>query len=251
MNYKELATKHNIKQVVHHLTFMQVDNIHSDDLEEITFKAASRTLDEHGNVLLEENFETDGSLKRKVQRTTNDAGKIIEVVEDFEGTTQRFTYEYDGDLVKRELMHYEMGGADTTEYTWNGELLQSKVCLDEDGEESFRENVIYDDEKRIQEVETYQWGAKQFSTEYEYDDQGKILKEIHANGEDYIENEVVYTHNEKGQIEKAVTTDADDFVMRTETHEYDEEGLRIKSEETFSRPGRPDQTVVRNIEYIR
>jgi antitoxin component YwqK of YwqJK toxin-antitoxin module len=249
MNEKDIAQL-NVRMITHFMS-VPLPNSAGDQLIITRYKAAERELDEHGNVVAERFFDENEALSREVKRAVDEQGRVTEVLEHFDAIDQRFTYEYEGEgeKVLKEFQHYDDGTAETTNFTWEGENLVLKLKIDDDNEEAVREVLIYDEKGRLQEVEKYEWGNKSFSIEYEFDADNNISKEVFADGEDYIENEVAHAYNEAGKPVTAVTTDSKDVVVRQQAHEYDERGLCVRTVETYSRPDRDDQEVVREYEY--
>lgn len=256
-----------IKKTILYKEDILPEGLSSNETTTRKYVFSSTTYDRQGNVLVEERFSPEGHVEDRVENEYDDQGRLLVYKNIIQGeVAEHKSWEYDGDKVLREFIHYVDGSKDAVVYAYdeNGRVV-SATQYDEDGElesetlfeydggtvkEISRdaEGEITEEKKSVSEndKETYQYRKDHFSGDvlalgYEYDDQGRLA--------------VTYRYDEEGNIlEKAAYEyDANNHVVRINQQAgdtssdvlftYDDSGNTVKQVEQ-----QQDGTIVSSIE---
>lgn len=142
-----------------------------------------------------------------------------------------FTYDKNGNIFKKAGCDYE-NGEFTTEYTYNGNLLEKKVTEGTNSEVTVYE---YDEKGRLirldSQCETFRDGKmidESYIDEYKYDKKGRVVYEKTTYPYSTDVHEITYTFNSKGFHTKIVTDDYNGLYINILKFKYNKAGDLIK-----------------------
>jgi hypothetical protein len=161
---------------------------------------------------VKETLETEGQISESVERVFDEKGRLVS-----------------------ETKHYQEGGSDITNYTYEGDKLVLKATSDSDGEEGEKEIWEYNDDKLIKEIKVDLFGETVFEREYEYDDEGHISSLTEISYHDELPEKTISLYDEDGRLYVEKRYNGKGNLIARTTIEYDE----------YNRPGLYEEENVR------
>jgi antitoxin component YwqK of YwqJK toxin-antitoxin module len=228
-----------------------------DNGEETTVNKEIYTYDANGNILTEKRYE-GGELYYEFRYTYTASGKLESETHNWNGEESwtRYTYdEHDNILTEKQGSGEEVDTSRTYENTYEngkltevkiyrGETLDERICYDadgneileigySDGEESYRSESTYENDKLVKNVVSYDGQQKSIAL-YIYDAKGNLTERSYTYGDDEPQRKV-YTYNDSGDV------------IGLKAYEGDElEGEYTLTYETVT----VSKEVAKNIEYL-
>ncbi len=239
---------------------------------------------ENGNLILDKTFDMSGDLENCIKREYNSQNQIVKE-ELFDGidenpyesrvniydqrglvtisrvsyaedeVEERFTYNADGNLLKKEVVYPDGDSYVEVELQWNGRLLQSATEYDDDGEENILRNYQYDQQEHLTEMvveekslldkhtETYEYEGDLITRQVLYNLKGKpvsitiniydgrqlIGKTVETDSR-YLKT--IFDYDADGNKTRERIYNRKDVLLTDKIFVYNEKGLEIKEEIT-------------------
>lgn len=202
--------------------------------------------DENGNMVVQIEFEADGSEKYRILHTYGEDGLLLKTVKTDSGRRLRsqnsYAYEYDADgRTTREITYKENGDVKSTrEYTYDarGNLVLSSFS---DGTLSWQTQYEYDEHGNQTK---YSRDGK--TTFYTYDESGNRIEEAYYDEDGGLNSRSVYEYTSDGLLQKETSYDADGALNWQYENKYDGHGNLIEIASLFySYDGEPVSGVTR------
>ncbi len=240
--------------------------------------------DENGNLILDKTFDISGDLENCIKREYNSQNQIVKE-ELFDGidenpyesrvniydqrglvtisrvsyaedeVEERFTYNADGNLLKKEVVYPDGDSYVEVELQWNGHLLQSATEYNDDGEENILRSYQYDQQEHLTEMvveekslldkhtETYEYEGDLVSRQVLYNLKGKpvsitiniydgrqlIGKTVETDSR-YLKT--IFDYDADGNKTRERIYNRKDVLLTDKIFVYNEKGLEIKEEIT-------------------
>jgi len=206
-----------------------------NDVEPVEYMEVSALYDDHNLLVREERYEPDGTLNTLTTNQYNDHQQLI-VSEQFDQDNtllQKIANTYDGDLLISQQYSF---GEDTTEY-------MTKYVYDENGMEIRRESYVdgkldfvenekeYKDGLLVKEVENDDYGKPIYEHLYSYNDKGLVSHYVRNEVQNKDRRSYDYEYDDQGRRVKELIYDYDNMLIAKKYSTYDEEGNLVMSEE--------------------
>lgn len=235
-----------------------------------SYTSSYREYDENQNVILEQDFSTDGILETFNKYSYNEHNQLVETLylDENEEVLESHKFFYENNKLIKEHVYYganeyeeEGDFYDIIEYHYNDEnQLIHKLSKDSDGEFNSEKKYFYQDKNKIRE-EIYGENHKlEVELIFKYDENGNIINEIrhdhiedvkntlehHYNEKNLKTASLVYNnyndliskslfeYNEKNQLEKTIEETRDSYVVKA--YEIDENDFII-TENYYNKEG--------------
>ena len=202
-----------------------------DDKKE--YLSTYRKYDFRGNMIKEEEFKSDGTLRQKTEYKYDDQGNMT--IETTYGSADKIITEYDdqGHEIRETL--YSDGKVDYIiehEYDDRGNKTKTVKNYYGVGETSAvtMYEAEYDDQGNVTRSVEYDWhGTIESMTEYEYDDRGNKMKEKRVHSDENGTMSVTEReYDNQGNEIKKVEYDENGMITSVTEREYDKRGNEIK-----------------------
>ena len=208
------------------------EGISSNDVTTRRYLHSVTEYDRDGKVLKEESYSHDGSLEDKVENKYDEEGRLIEYINTIQGeVADHKSWEYDGDKIAKEYIHYVDGSKDQINYNYDSQVrLLSKETFDEDGE--LEQKVVYEySGNSVKEITMDSDGETTEEVYSEFDGDKTLLRseKDHFTGEGFsIKND----YDNKGRVTQTVRYDESDNMVEKVEREYDDNDKVVKLKET-------------------
>lgn len=194
------------KLTIHTINYLRT-GYQENDIAPEEYVASILVYNEHGYVTAENSYNADASLQSATTTQYDDQNRASVVCQyDAEGTLcERVTNSYNeaGQLAEQKMCYGEGLPEYSTLYVYENGLLLRRDCYDE--------GVFVNTEKK-----------------YEYDDQGRVIKEIDFDEDGNQLYVVVNQYDENGRLASYTRDEIQQHDRRTFAFEYDERGNKIK-----------------------
>lgn len=151
-------------------------------------------------------------------------------------------YDGEGNIISKKVAKYYMYGnikKETTIYYQNGDITSKKIVeYYEDGRLRKETTIHYEEGKTSETIINYEYGEyvklpSEPTVDYQYDEKGRIKKEIttYENGE-IISESTEYEYDEKGRLKKEIITHSENGEITSASiteYEYNEDRLGKKT----------------------
>ncbi len=194
------------KLTIHTINYLRT-GYQENDISPEDYIASILEYNEHGFVTAENNYNADASLQSASTTQYDDQNRPIVVCQyDAEGTLcERVVNSYNdaGQLAEQKMCYGEGLPEYATRYVYENGLLLRRDCYDE--------GVFVNTEKK-----------------YEYDDHGRVIKEMDFDEDGNPLYVVVNQYDENGRLASYTRDEIQQHDRRTFAFEYDERGNKIK-----------------------
>ena len=172
-----------------------------------SYTSSYREYDENQNVILEQDFSTDGILETFNKYSYNEHNQLVETLylDENEEVLESHKFFYENNKLIKEHVYYganeyeeEGDFYDIIEYHYNDEnQLIHKLSKDSDGEFNSEKKYFYQDKNKIRE-EIYGENHKlEVELIFKYDDNGNIINEMRHDHIEDVKNTLEHHYNEK------------------------------------------------------
>ena len=175
--------------------------------------------DEAGNIIEEIRYQMDGSYAVK-KYITGTQLVDYEVMYSAEGESiSSAAYTYEGEILRYSIWHREDGSTEETYFDENGNSTL-RVIYGKNGEELFRNEWTYHDNRRMATFREYESGK--IAIFWQKNEEGEKVKEIryNENGDVVSTSTWEYIHYTSGRVFKAICTTVSEETIITETVYY-------------------------------
>jgi len=213
MEEQKPEVKAEVKEVVRYVKTVSTYRFSKKLMEDFTsepdladaYRVREVKYDNAGNVLLETEFNEDGTISEKYERKYDEKGNSTEMCHFFESElAEKTSYHYNSNAQpEKEILHYADGSETVTSYSYDSENnLAEKKVVDSDGELESRETFKHSAKEIIEHCHYDAEGNLKESTKYFYDTvtPEKLKEEINYQAEHNIELRTVYLDDETGSI---------------------------------------------------
>lgn len=251
-----------------------IDDISSQEVETLSYRSEYTEFTKDGQPLIEQTWDTSGILLDRFEKVYGEDSKLLKgfLFQDGDeiAETKELFYDEAGTLIK-ETRTYLDGSISTTLFEYDAQgRITLQHCSDEEGEEEFREEYLYDEKGNKIEEARWDYGDLAIARKWQYNENndvvrhsieefsdGKNIEKAYAyNDERQITEELTYskgkliaaslqTFNEDGSISELVNESTDGY---EKVHfEYDEKGNTVR-QEAYNRNGEQIHRVEREFD---